>query len=241
MATYTYREYGGYEEDFDADSWQEARTWATDKAREGDYGEVTETIWVDVYVSDWGDEEHLTVDIDPEAPDCIEGHDHEWEAPHHIVGGIESSPGVWGNGGGVIIKEVCMKCGCSKTVDTWAQNPSNGVQGLTSVSYEEDEYTEHLLPAAVQEAYGRLDSDACDTARRAAAHILAQIEENFDEPSCFDPELTGEQQDRVVSYGSERRAYRLALHMAAQNSNKRTVAQLVVDALKTPSTSAVAA
>lgn len=249
--TFTYRE-DGYEEEFEAESWQEARTWAEDKAREGDYDKVTETIWVDVWVSDGEDEEGLTVDIDPEEPDCV-GEGHDWQSPHSIVGGCESNPGVWGSGGGVIVKEVCLHCGCGKTTNTWAQNPSNGVQGLTSISYEEGEYSDYVPSPEVLEAYSRTDPSACDTARRAAAHIIAQIESLFGNTSCSDSELTEDQQTRVdevvaflqrvyysVPYGTEKRAYRLALHLAAQDSGERVVARLISEAL-TPSYVAAAA
>ena len=47
---------------------------------------------------------------------------------------------VWGSGGGVRIEEVCMRCGCSKTTDTWAQDPSDGEQGLDSTSYVPRKY-----------------------------------------------------------------------------------------------------
>jgi hypothetical protein len=57
-----------------------------------------------------------------------------------LVGGIEENPGVWGHGGGVVINEACVRCGCGRTTDTWAQDPSTGRQGLESVAYEEGAY-----------------------------------------------------------------------------------------------------
>ena len=57
------------------------------------------------------------------------------QSPHEVVGGLEENPGVWGNGGGVIIHEVCQTCGVHRHTNTWAQNPVNGKQGLESVSY----------------------------------------------------------------------------------------------------------
>jgi hypothetical protein len=85
-----------------------------------------------------------TITLHQPEPDCIDDDGHDWQSPHAIVGGIEENPGVWGNGGGVIIHEVCMRCACGRTTDTWAQDPSNGVQGLRSVSYSPGEYTEAL-------------------------------------------------------------------------------------------------
>ena len=58
---------------------------------------------------------------------------------------MAEDPGVHGHGGGVLITEVCRHCGCKRTTDTWAQNPETGVDGLRSVSYEEDAYTAEEL------------------------------------------------------------------------------------------------
>ena len=82
---------------------------------------------------------HL-IEIAPEEPSCEGVLDHDWQTPHDIVGGCEQNPGVWGHGGGVIIEEVCQHCGCGRTTDTWAQDSDTGIQGLTSVTYEEDKY-----------------------------------------------------------------------------------------------------
>lgn len=86
--------------------------------------------------------------LHPDAPRCTDGKrdTHDWQAPHAIVGGIEENPGVWGHGGGVTITEVCMRCGCGRHTDTWAQDPSTAEQGLESVRYEEGEF-----PGAVEQ------------------------------------------------------------------------------------------
>lgn len=67
-------------------------------------------------------------------PTCL-AREHNWQSPHEIVGGCKESPGVRGHGGGVIICEVCMHCGCERETDTWDQDPETGRQGLTSVRY----------------------------------------------------------------------------------------------------------
>lgn len=117
----------------------------------GDYGAENKTSWVEVRsyrkgVDGEGRIEHVnerswTIAIEAEEPDCADGQEHKWESPYAILGGLKENPGVWGHGGGVIINEVCMRCGCGKTTDTWAQHPSNGEQGLTSVEYEEGKYS----------------------------------------------------------------------------------------------------
>jgi hypothetical protein len=94
------------------------------------------------------DDERHTVEVEPAEPECEDGQAHDWQAPHEIVGGIEENPGVWGHGGGVYINQVCMHCGCGKTIDTWAQNRETGEQGLTSVSYEEGKYAEEVAARA---------------------------------------------------------------------------------------------
>lgn len=106
------------------------------------------TVWVSV---DWelikaggelvgGGCEKLAVD--PNEPKCVE-HDtaHEWEAPHAVVGGMKSNPGVQGKGGGITYVEVCSLCALTCHTDTWAQDPEDGEEGLRSIRYS-DEYTD---------------------------------------------------------------------------------------------------
>jgi len=83
-----------------------------------------------------------SVEIQPTEPECCDG-DHEWESPIGVVGGIKENPGVWGHGGGVVIQELCVKCGCGKTTDTWAQS-CHGEQGLHAVSYTVGQYTDAI-------------------------------------------------------------------------------------------------
>lgn len=122
----------------------------------GNWGDVEKTIWITVYAYRYGlrladdgetvervivDREANTVTLDPDVPACEGGHEHSWIAPHEAVGGIKENPGVQGHGGGVICRELCEHCGCGRTTDTWAQNPTNGEQGLTSIEYKEGAYT----------------------------------------------------------------------------------------------------
>lgn len=113
----------------------------------GDWGNEPKTSWVTVTVTEIGETESEThtIDIPPTAPDCCGG-EHDWASPHGVVGGCRENPGVHGKGGGAIITEVCRHCGCYRITDTWAQNPENGEQGLTSVEYREsDEASEAWL------------------------------------------------------------------------------------------------
>lgn len=103
-------------------------------------GDGRSTTWIVIYAQcalDRTDRASTTLEIDPEAPDCEDGHEHEWESPVEVVGGLAENPGVYGHGGGVIMRCVCRHCGAYRVVDTWAQNRSTGEQGLTATSYED--------------------------------------------------------------------------------------------------------
>jgi len=122
-----------------ATSAEEAIETARDNVDRGNYNAAEGTIWIDVRVHCRETDESAsgTVQSDEDEPDCeSDAGVHDWQSPIELVGGIKENPGVWGHGGGVIITEVCMCCGCKRTTDTWAQRPDTGEQGLTSVSYE---------------------------------------------------------------------------------------------------------
>lgn len=145
---YEMRDDGGTTEEVSAGSMAEALEEAESWTRQVDWMDSDEpvTVWVTVRVRDLAtdEEDETTVTIEPDEPECEDGDDHDWQAPFEVVGGIKENPGVWGHGGGVTIQEVCMRCGCGNLTDTWAQNPSNGEQGLTSVTYTPDEYANEL-------------------------------------------------------------------------------------------------
>lgn len=119
----------------DETSWIDVRVWREAIDSNGDIVDV--------------DVENHTITIQPSEPECDES-EHDWQSPEQIVGGCKENPGVHGHGGGVIITEVCMNCGCERCTDTWAQNPANGVQGLRKVSYEAGKYADEI--AAMSEA-----------------------------------------------------------------------------------------
>ena len=113
------------------------------------------TTWITVHVWRMGiddkgslvpvDESTHTITLDPPEPDCTHADGHLWECPHALVGGIAENPGVWGHGGGVTIQAVCMRCGCGRFTDSWAQNMETGEQGLDSVRYEPEQYLDTAL------------------------------------------------------------------------------------------------
>lgn len=111
---------------------------------------ANKTYWVSVRVTEIDDDgeyndddsEHK-ISIDPDPPPCEDDHKHRWGAPYSVLGGIKENPGVWGKGGGIISREICRYCGKYRVTDTWAQDPEDGAQGLTSVEYEDsDELSE---------------------------------------------------------------------------------------------------
>ena len=120
----------------------------------GDWGDGTATCWVKVWTWRMGinadgdivqigrDSQKITVE--PDEPECVEGQEHDWQSPQELVGGCDENPGVYGSGGGVTIYEVCMICGCGKVTDTWAQDPNDGEQGLTSTEYRPREFAEEI-------------------------------------------------------------------------------------------------
>ncbi len=116
---------------------------------DGDWGEVNETKWITVrawrqaYLIVDGEltavqleEEWHKIELEPDEPECSDAYaKHDWQSPLKLVGGLEENPGVWGHGGGVVVKEVCAHCGMYRITDTWAQDRTDGEQGLTSVQY----------------------------------------------------------------------------------------------------------
>lgn len=137
------REDGHHYDTIAADSATEALAVAEENVDRSNYNNVDGTIWIDVrvYCPETGEEAKSTVTLEAPEPDCVDSNGHDWQSPHALVGGIESNPGVWGHGGGVIIHEVCLNCGCSRHTDTWAQRPDTGEQGLRSVSYEPEAFS----------------------------------------------------------------------------------------------------
>lgn len=139
MSTYTLTYECGTKETIEAETLVDAREIARERATLG-WEPSDSTHWHDVTITDEdGEEETVTAQVDPGEPDCSYASGHEWVSPLELVGGLKENPGVWGHGGGVYIKELCLHCGCERTTDTWA-NDTRGRQGLTSVKYERGAY-----------------------------------------------------------------------------------------------------
>jgi hypothetical protein len=134
---------GHWYETVDAASASDALAIARENVDRGNYPEAEGTLYIDIRarrVDDHDDEETDTVVLPPEEPECSHDDGHDWQSPYRLVGGLKENPGVFGHGGGVIMHSVCMRCGCERVTDTWAQRRDTGEQGLTEVSYEPGKY-----------------------------------------------------------------------------------------------------
>ena len=145
--------------------------------------EVTQ--WVHGYVVEIDEEgddvenRSITITIDPAEPECKPlGGSHEWESPLGIVGGCKESPGVYGHGGGVTIQEVCVRCGCGKLTDTWAQDRATGKQGLTSITYEPGKYE---IPEPLEYTHEQIIDEMSGTDFTPVAHYTSEPYEIFGE------------------------------------------------------------
>lgn len=140
MKTYILKDIGVIHK-IQAKNLNDARSQAKEWALDGTYDNIDSTFWVDIIIENSKGEtiDVVSVAINPPEPLCVDG-PHDWIAPWNIVGGIKENPGIWGNAGGVVVTECCSKCGCQRTINTWAHNPATGEQGLVSVAYEESVY-----------------------------------------------------------------------------------------------------
>lgn len=131
----------GHREEIEAETAQEA---AEEYVSGGEWGSEPRTRWATVTVWNAADEDSFPVrckvEIPATAPRCVDKGAHRFEAPHRLVGGCEENPGIFGSGGGVRIHEVCVRCGCGRVIDTWAHDPTDGEEGLTSETFEPGAY-----------------------------------------------------------------------------------------------------
>ncbi len=68
----------------------------------------------------------VTCGYDPDPPECTED-EHDWRSPHEVVGGIDSNPGVWSQGGTTIVtREVCRHCGIYKRETSYGSQRKPG-------------------------------------------------------------------------------------------------------------------
>jgi hypothetical protein len=179
MAKYTLRA-DGVTETIQAHTIEDARAAAHAWARQGDY-DADDTCWADTLILDENGDtiETVTTQFDPREPRCVErGQEHDWQSPIELVGGIKENPGVWGNGGGIVSKEVCMLCGCERKTDTWGQRRDTGEQGLTIVSYEPGKHADEVaeMRNSTRYTYSIYDVNPATGGRAWSSHDDVEIE-----------------------------------------------------------------
>ena len=127
-------------DDFEAADADAAVAYGEEWLRSGDW-DRSQTLFLEAEVVELDDDGEFSdtlgtvrVVLPPEEPRCVAG-SHLWCSPYDLLGGLKDNPGVFGNGGGVRIKEVCKHCGTCRLTDTWATNPCDGTQGHETVEY----------------------------------------------------------------------------------------------------------
>lgn len=225
----------------EATSAEEALAEARNVDR-SNYSDAEGTIWIDVRVhcEETGEEASDTVTLEPDEPECTEG-EHDWQSPHELLGGLRENPGVQGHGGGVVIDEACLHCGCRRTTDTWAQRPDTGEQGLTSVEYEEGCYD--VSAYAASRLVPEVSDAGCEEAQEAAAWVLRGLRALLDGDSCESTPAGTRHEERIdevlvylqrvyraVPHADEERALRLALRLAADDDREQRVVEAVIAA-----------
>lgn len=137
MSKYEYRT-DDHVEEFEAADADEALEFAQEMMEECDYEDYTGPVYAYIYEGDneIGRVEHV---VQQQEPACREG-EHDWRAPHSVVGGLKDNPGVFGKGGGVVYTEVCAHCGTYRVTDTWCTNGT--AYPYESVTFRDaDEYS----------------------------------------------------------------------------------------------------
>jgi hypothetical protein len=168
-----------------AASLSDAIEEAEDMIKDGDYGKLESTIWVDYGIVEYDDEGELdtvydgTVALDPTEPTCADGYDHDWVSPLWLFGGVEENPGVFAHGGGVVIYEACRHCGTEKVIDSWAQRPDTGEQGLRSVEYTPGKHTDSFRERGTEwvRDHEWEDGEEVDLSGRGALFRQGAVEE----------------------------------------------------------------
>lgn len=121
-------------------------------ASSGDWGDRLSTDWLEVFTYRYDedgeriDSQSHTIKLEAIEPPCPEGDAHDWQSPHAIVGGQKDDPGVRPHGGGVLITEVCMRCGCRQVTNTWARSPDR--EGVTKTTYTPGYYADQIAEDA---------------------------------------------------------------------------------------------
>lgn len=165
---FEYREENQHSEQFEAPSLEEAERHAKALLRSGkreweelarEHGGTIRPEAVIFRVDDNGEVDDepcggAAIRVDPPEPEC-EGDEHDWRKPQWL-GGLKENPGVYGKGGGVVIREVCARCGHYRITDTWDEQLD---MQLETIRYEEpdDDSRAYVARRAILDAPSLLD------------------------------------------------------------------------------------
>jgi hypothetical protein len=183
----------GVEERFDAATLDAAIEQLRDWMRGAEFDTTAGTVWYDAKLyavgedadgdetTEWVHTE--TVAFEQDEPDCTHNDGHDWQSPYSVVGGIKENPGVWGHGGGVIIRACCVHCGRYKVEDTWAQRMDTGEQGLTSIKYEDaDDAAENWVAISkAKDLLEKWEPEDADTIAEVYQAVIGRAPDEYDD------------------------------------------------------------
>ena len=109
---------------------------AHDSEWDDDARQRTRVTWYRIRCELTGEEGRCMVTADPPEPKCARGHEHDWQEPYSVLGGLKENPGVWSSGAGISSRSVCACCGAYRVFDSGAQDPGTGCC-YTSTTYED--------------------------------------------------------------------------------------------------------
>jgi len=154
MSNYIYREESGYEENFEAESHSEAIEYAEDRLRNGSWGQDDAGFigcQVTAYIAELDEDgetevwdRHVSVDLEPDEPDCdSDAGEHDWRP--NPDDGCTENPGVWSLGGTTISSvDFCLHCGLRRKQITRGSQRNPGEADTTEYEPADDDLIEKL-------------------------------------------------------------------------------------------------
>lgn len=147
-STYQLFEEGYHFGETEADSAEEALERALEDLDPTLYSlPHTATIGVKSWDGEWLTGSKYLPMMEPEG-----GHDHIWESPHSVVGGLKENPGVWGVGAGLRIVEVCSECGIYRITLTAVQDSATGKHREEVIYEDADSYSSEWVDSQKEDS-----------------------------------------------------------------------------------------
>jgi len=99
--------------------------------------------------------------IEQPEPDCEGDEEHDWCAPHSVVGGLRENPGVYGAGAGIRSRQVCAHCGAYSVYESARQDSGTGrYYGATSYEDADEDSLAWVARRAARLAAEQAEDDA---------------------------------------------------------------------------------